>query len=96
MEALLEFTAALTYLEMLSPFTLSWQPVGLKTQYMQSLCDWFEGPRRKGPLRKPSSQPQKQGSMLSPALDATPHPIFKGGLWPSLEFYNEKLSNISY
>lgn len=46
-EALLEFTAALTYLEMLPPFPLSWQLVGLKTQDMQSSCDWFEGPRAK-------------------------------------------------
>lgn len=49
-EALLEFTAALTHLEMLPPLPLSWQPVGLKTQYMQSPCDWLEGPRAKRPL----------------------------------------------
>lgn len=30
-EALLEFTAAVTHLEMLPPLPLSWQPVGLKT-----------------------------------------------------------------
>lgn len=58
-EALLEFTAALTYLEMLPPFPLSWQLVGLKTQDMQSWCDWFEGPRAKGlsgnHLENPSS-----------------------------------------
>lgn len=58
-EALLEFTAALTYLEMLPPFPLSWQLVGLKTQDTQSWCDWFEGPRAKGlsgnHLENPSS-----------------------------------------
>lgn len=56
-EALLELTAALTHLEMLSPLPLSWQPVGLKTQYMQSLCGWPEGPRAKRPLRKSSLEP---------------------------------------
>lgn len=58
-EALLEFTAALTYLEMLPPFPLFWQLVGLKTQDMLSWCDWFEGPRAKGlsgnHLENPSS-----------------------------------------
>lgn len=38
-EALLEFTAALTHLEMLPLCPLSWPLVGLKTQYMQSPCD---------------------------------------------------------
>ena len=76
-EALLEFTAALTHLEMLPPLPLSWQSVGLKTQYRQSPCDRFEGLRAKRPLRKPSPKLQQQYSMLSPTLNAALTPFLR-------------------
>lgn len=73
-EALLESTAALTYLEMLPPFPLSWQLVGLKTQYMQSLCDKFEGPRAKGPQETISKTPAAlQHAVSSPKCHPLPY-----------------------
>lgn len=74
-EALLEYTAAVTHLEMLPPLPLSWLPVGLKTEYMQSPCNWLDGPRTYGPLRKPSPKPQQWYSMPSPTLNATHYPL---------------------
>lgn len=94
-EALLEFTAALTYLEMLPPFPFSWQLVGLKTQDTQSWCDWFEGPRAKGlsgnHLENPSSTTSCHLQPSRPSLT-----LFLRMVCGYPYSFIEKFSNISH